>query len=368
MKKRILLLLLLLLAFCLSSVYSGWSFGNGFSFEIAPMDPLFQENRAYPFSNTTSFSMLFSPEDSEYLPTDFLVSKGDGGSYALLPFDDVDTSHNSYWNLKAATNLGLLRFSYRNYISVEMYIHGGLNSVFANYGGTNVLGFDGMYGLGATAQIMGQLTIRFGFHHFSGHWGDEMLAKFNERNDRSSYHTLTEYTRNNSLLLDIAYQPVKYFRVMAEFELPQQTSWIRPYAHIPDGVNTPSYNHPLVGHIGEQEGFYAPRADYPDFYKAWRIGLGAELMYPVEGVGEAYLSYDVQFHQDGKIDYIGKIAYNPDKPWDIEHTVALGFQFEETPDSPSFAIQLTYHDGRFPLLNFFYQKSRYFGVGLVASF
>ena len=97
-----------------------------------------------------------------------------------------------------------------------------------------------------------------------------------------------------------------------------------------------------------------------------RIGLGAELEIPVPTVGLAYLAFDMQFHQDGKIN-LETLEYEEDRPWDMEYTFALGLSFQEREDMPEVTLELGYHDGRFPLLNYFFQRSRYFSAGLILT-
>ena len=175
------------------------------------MDPLYQEGRAYPFADNVAFRYMIAPENTEYLPTDILVSdntlnEGKGG-YKRLSFRDPDTGNNTYWNLKAAVNAGLFRFAWEDRLTLEMYLHGGLNTVFGAYGGVDVLGFDGFYGAGVSFDVYDIVTFRFGFHHFSGHWGDEALNDFYSMNSNSNYSALTEYTRNNSWLFGISIKP-----------------------------------------------------------------------------------------------------------------------------------------------------------------
>ena len=266
--------LMMLIAVITLPIYAGWTAGD-FTFSIAPGDPLFKESRSNPFSNSTTFHYMFSQQDVDYLPSTFLVSDptmNDGsGGYRELPFEDADPKHSNFWHLKAAVNTGLLRFEWSDYIKAEMYLHGGLNTVFTDWGGVNVLGFDGMYGLGGSIDICDVVVLRTGFHHFSGHWGDEIMKKFEERNP--DFHgTLLEYTRNNSYYFDISIEPIEYFRILAEAELPQKKAWIRPSAHIPQSTVTPGYEDSQVEHNSRQEGVKRETA-YPESYKSWRIAI-----------------------------------------------------------------------------------------------
>lgn len=380
MKDHRFLVSLFVVCCVLAPVFGAYTFfGDDFSITLAPMDPLYKESRAYPFTNNVAFRYFVSPKDTQYLPTDILAtdaSANEGnGAYVRRSFKDPNENNNKYWNLKSAINIGLLRFEYKDIMALEGYIHGGLNTVFGAYGGVDVLGFDGQYGAGVTMQLFRQLTFRFGFHHFSGHWGDEILKDFMERNDEDSYDGITEYTRNNSYLFDVSYQPVRYVKFLVEAELPMHVGWIRPAAHVPaDAIKntseeSPDYGKPLSGYIYGQEfgsEFERNNDSYPSSYKAWRIWLGVEFEVPIPTVGLSYLATDLQLHQDGKIN-LDTLEYESDRPWDMEFTVALGLSLEEVANLPDFTIELAYHDGRFPLLNFFFQRSRYLSLGLVVT-
>ena len=376
---RHILVFVVVLACVLSSLSATYEFGTtGLSFTWAPIDPLFKESRAYQYNNNVAFRYLMAPADTKYLATDILVAdgtaNGEQGGYKRLSFKDPNTGNNAYWNLKAAINTGLFRFSWHNYLQLELYLHGGLNTIFGAYGGVDVLGFDGFYGAGASLSVFDIVTLRFGFHHFSGHWGDETMNDFYSKAETNhyTYSGLTEYTRNNSWLFDISVEPVSWFRVLAEVELPQHVGWIRPAAHVPaDTVKntseeSPDADKPLSDYIYSQEGLVNSNDEYPSSYKAWRIGVGAEFEIPIPTVGLAYLALDMQFHQDGKIN-LETLQYEKDRPWDFEYTIALGMSLQEDERMPEVTIEVAWHDGRFPLLNFFFQESRYFSAGILLT-
>ena len=188
---RRILVFVVVLACVLSSLSATYEFGTtGLSFTWAPIDPLFKESRAYQYNNNVAFRYLMAPADTKYLATDILVAdgtaNGEQGGYKRLSFKEPNTGNNAYWNLKAAINTGLFRFSWHNYLQLELYLHGGLNTIFGAYGGVDVLGFDGFYGAGASLSVFDIVTLRFGFHHFSGHWGDETMNDFYSRLNRSA--------------------------------------------------------------------------------------------------------------------------------------------------------------------------------------
>ncbi len=122
-----------------------------------------------------------------------------------------------------------------------------------------------------------------------------------ERNDEDSDDGITEYTRNNSYLFDVSYQPVRYVKFLVEAELPMHVGWIRPAAHVPQidqeyqRKKVPDYGKPLSGYIYGQEfgsEFERNNDSYPSSYKAWRIGLGVEFEVPIPTVGLSYLATD----------------------------------------------------------------------------
>ena len=378
--KRILLFafLVLTIASHVFAASAAIALSDNISLTLFPADPIYQESRAYPFSNDFSFSFFASPKQEEYIVNKVLVTNPGvdqvSGRYKEYEVESLDLSDNIFWQLKAATNVGFLRFSYKDIVEIEGYLHGGVNTVHGAYGAQDVLGHDGQYGAGVAIGLFDKLAIRVGFHHFSGHWGDEVLTEFYgdefwsdsynppEKGPGKDFYKLTEYTRNNSTLIDVSYSPFKFFRVLAEFEIPEKSAWIRPAAHIPSDTLVPNSENPLDERIYSQEGFKKGN-DYPKSFQAYRIGLGAEFEYPIDNIGYAYLAGDIQLHQDGKIN-LETLEYEEDRPWDIEYTITAGFAFQMQDNMPELAIKLSYHDGRFPLLNYFFQESRYFSVGI----
>ncbi|MDD6840291.1 MAG: hypothetical protein PUD65_03130, partial [Spirochaetales bacterium] len=125
--------------------------GDVFSFSVAPITPIYKESVAYTFSNSVRFSYLKTPKDAEYAVNALLATKkNEEGNveYVSLPFRDADAHNTSFWCMKSASDIALLRFSWKNYVILEGYIHGGINTLFGAYGGVDTLGFDGQYGGG----------------------------------------------------------------------------------------------------------------------------------------------------------------------------------------------------------------------------
>lgn len=356
-----LLVLLSVLCFATSPVWA-------FSFQWAPIDPLFREPMADPFANSTCFRMLGVFDDGS-VPDTVLVANSTSEQYERYSFSDA--SLRNYWQMKSAANFGLLRVSFGP-LQAEGYIQGGLNTVFQKEGSIDCLGFDGLYGAGATVKLFNTLVVQAGFHHFSGHWGDEILEDLLMRNpvldiyDPSSAYHLTEYTRGNSWLAGVSLEPVSWGRLYFFAELPMKRAWIRPGIHVPSSALKPgSGDKNQFEHITGQEGLTGLTP--PDSsYKAWRLQGGLEVRYPVAKVGSLFFAGEFQAHQDGKtLHQVG--GYSSDNPWEFEVTVGAGFEFNQTALGRKVRLEGYYHDGRFPLLNYFFQRSKYFAIGIAIS-
>jgi hypothetical protein len=106
--------------------------------------------------------------------------------------------------------------------------------------------------------------------------------------------------------------------------------------------------------------------DFADSYKAWIIDGGVELRYPLHNLGSLFFVADVVANQDGQtLHHVG--GYDPDNPWEFEYTLGVGLEFDQSIGFGHARILCSYHDGRFPLLNYFYQRSKYFGIGFSIS-
>jgi hypothetical protein len=338
------------------------------SFTWAPLTPLFREGLADPFSDSTAFKYLKVLND-DGVPDSILVADSTTNEYKKYKHDT--RALDEYWQMKSAVNIGLLRLS-TTYLEIEGYLAGGLNTVFQRKGGIDCLGVDGMYGAGISLRIAHTVVLSAGFHHFSGHWGDEIIANAMEINPTLDFYSstknehLVEYTRGNSWMARISIEPTDLHRLYFIAELPMEKAWIRPGIHVPSYVLKPgSDDVDQFQNMTGQEGLTG-LTGYDAAYKAWRLQGGFEIRKPVSTVGLLFFAAEVQAHQDGKtLHQVG--GYDARNPWEFEYTIGAGFEFNQGFMDRKFRLEVNYHDGRFPLLNYFFQRSKYITLGLAIS-
>lgn len=369
-KKSLILPVIFLAALALpSSLFAELNlFGGKLRFTPVAGDTLFKEYKADPYSLSSGLKFLWA-QDRESVPTTILAS--DGTRYIKIPFTyynpDEFESRRTYWQIKGFVNLHVARIRLFDILAAEADLSGGINSVFQAFGGTDTLGFDGIWRLAGTLRFFDIVAIRYGTHHFSGHWGDETIADLPKPGapDYIPYHTLEEYVRGNSRVLGFSFDPAPFLRVYCEAELPEKATWLRPGIHVPAGLITPDGRDLLI-HMLAQEGLLEEFEAYDGSYQAWRLQTGAELTLPLGKWGSLFAAGDFQLHQDGQtLHNVG--LYDKDNPWEQEYTVGGGFEYGQGFAGRKIRIEAYYHDGRFPLTNYFYQRSRYISLGIAIN-
>lgn len=343
-------------------------FGGGLMFNLIDSDSLYPEYLADPYSLSSGLK-YFQVTDFESVPQTVLASNG--SEYIEIPFarysESEFDSHNSFYQIKGFVNLSLARLEIGKIIKAEVGIAGGLNSVFQAFGGTDTLGFDGIWRLGGTVRLLDKVSIRYSMHHFSGHWGDETIEDLPEPGDPDyqPYLRLVEYVRASTELVGVSIDPFPWARLYLEAGLPMKEAWVRPGIHVPAGHLSPSGDD-LADHILSQEGLLEEVESYDSAYKAWEIQAGAEFKWRILDWGSLFLAGDLQFHQDGQtLHQVG--GYDPDNPWEFEYTVGGGLEYEKGFIGRKIRIEAYYHEGRFPLTNYFYQRSNYLSLGLAIN-
>ncbi|MGH0052875.1 MAG: hypothetical protein ACQ5SW_05760 [Sphaerochaetaceae bacterium] len=352
--KRIWFLCVILIALIALPVSATSSFfGGNLSFDWYAADSLFPESIADPMSSVTTLHVLNVLEGQ---PRTIRVEGADTYDDAPIYTGDKYADETLYLQVKTGVNLGLFRWSFQNYVQAEFTFQGALNSVFQGFGGADNLGFDGIFFVGTNVRFFDIVALRFGLRHYSGHYGDETLE--NMQTASSSTATPIEYCRDNNLLAGISVFLGPFVRIYADVSKPLGKSWMHPAVHIPSWVLKETSGQPLYLSVSEGEGITA--VAYPSNYKAWIIQTGAELKVALPG-GALFLASDVKLHQDGQTKHMPG-QYSEQNPWEQEYTVGGGLEFDQTNGDRKARIEVYYHSGRFPLLNFFYQRTSYVSV------
>jgi len=358
-------------------------FNDTVDLELVPSDELYPEAIFDMYSPQTDFSLMnLAPGQAN--PSTLRTSSQNTGTgkqeYVDLPYSNgFAEDDDSYLRMKTGANISLLRLGFFNQnFEIEASIQGALDTIFSVFVGSTDLGFDGTYFAGANMRLFGRVSLRLGIHHFSGHYGDEVLDGFYEHNFPDGgtsftqngtfyqFNNLVEYVRDNSLLAGISVQTPWFVRIYCELDLPKSPSWIRPVADIPADYSTfRNDEQSLIEAIGGDENFTSSQLDEDEdskrsgFYRAMRIQAGAEVSIPVKYVGTVFAGINVQLHQDGQT--LHKVGgYNPGNPWEMEVTVGGGLDLAGS----GVRVEAYYHDGRMPLLNWYYDRVKFISVGL----
>lgn len=406
-----------LIVFALALVCVSVFASDLFSFAPISQVPLYTESPADPYAFCSNLGVIMAT-DSNQRPNQILsiiTDKVSDSDYRVfndfLKYDDdaFKPANNKYIHMKTGTSVGLFRVRFEGYkwvpsVDAEFNIAGSINSIFTLFGKNDTLDFDGSYFLGGSLRVADLVTFRFGLHHFSGHYGDEMLSKYFAYNHVNTdvmfnggalfdyvnaeagheYYLIdpVEYVRDNSLIFGVSSTvPVSNrfsIRVYAESELPKNPSWLRPFVHVPADYENPvneSSRPTLIDRIG---GTAIDGEQFPQYqldeeqelkrtangsYKAWRIHSGVEVRMDL-GFGAIFLAGDLQLHQDGMTKHqVG--GYDNANPWEMEYTVGGGIELGEfLTDGKVARLEVFYHDGRTPATQWFYQRMKYVSVGL----
>lgn len=380
--KRIIVVCVLLL------VALSFSFGD-FSFSLFSKDTLYKPYYADSFNAMTRFEYLtlinsYGPSqilatveretDVVYENDPVDVSKRENVVMEKISFQEAD-KWKKYLRMKVGTTIGLLRFE-KGIFKAEFNLQGALNLVFNAKSHTDLIGFDGIYFLGFNISLFDNLKIRTGMHHYSGHYGDEIMEEFfcvdDQKGrliaDRKSYPwgtpghitRLVDYVGQDSLLIGLSYEFDFGLRLYAEADiLPFAMNAVRPWMLCPEGrigLDSEIKNDPLDDWVNQTENHSRAdrKAPYKDAYQGLAFNVGAEFRTSF-GLN---LGFDARITQEGQTLYqIG--AFSSDNPWTIDYNVVLGQEF----GSESFKAEVVYHSGRFPLTNFFWHPCQYVSVG-----
>ncbi|MDD3461752.1 MAG: hypothetical protein PHW28_10690, partial [Mesotoga sp.] len=249
---------------------------------------------------------------------------------------------------------------FKENFELEFGLSAAINSIFQGFGGADNLGFDGVYFLGPQLRLFNKISFKFGLQHYSGHYGDETLE--NSYATNGVLRNALEYTRDNNLFFGVNIDILKNLSLSVEATLPREKTWMGPAVHIPSWVLKPSNGESYYKIAANDEKVAA--VEYPDFYKAWIVQGGILYDHYLTKQLALSLAGFVKLHQDGMTEHtIG--AFQEDNPWEAEYTLALGVVLKDPNADFTTRVNLTYHNGRTPLLNFFYQRTSYVSLSII---
>lgn len=404
MKRIIAVLILSVFALCCLSAFEPGDLSKDFTFKALVMKPIYEPYMADQWSVETR-AQYINLLGGDYLYQVLLCTRYEAGredryhNYDRIQegaredfimeeanFRDEDNGVKQLYRVKTGFSFSALRVSYKDVVSAEACVQGALNLVFDANGGTDCLGFDGIYFYGLNASVYdGLFSFRIGRHHYSGHYGDEIEESFMLRKDEKGrvyanrflmgreeggyISRFVQYVRQDSLVIGLSSRPLPWLRVYAEADvLTPRMHRVRPWLLVPEGTMEDDCDHTLEQGIGCSEGVYASegesrKAPYSKSYKAMSFNFGVEVEVPIEKVGSVVLAFDMKLNQEGQTAYqIG--AYSEDNPWDVDYNVLLGLSLEGS----GVTAELIYHNGRVPLMNFFWKHCSYWSAGFSITY
>lgn len=398
--KRI-LCFILIVCIGLSSIFAS----DSWTFNLSPADdPLYKEPYADPYSFVTKIEMqkLLDPKNDAANYIRAVVRVFDGTTqldtqYIDLPFNKDYYLHpeNSsiYTHLRTGNSASFFRLRYNGSdkipsIDFEANVSGAINSIFL---GNDSMGFDGTWFGGCNLRIADMYTLRFGMHHFSGHYGDEILEQFYEcnkidfnnsgeigadfegKNPNYTYRLnyTVEYVRDNYWITGLSVDLPYGFRTYGEFEFPKKKVWIRPFADVPAQAQSDGANGgPLMDSVSRREGFTSEQLakekelKVGSSYGAYRAHVGLEYSHNFDNVGTFYIGTDLQMHQDGQTKHMPD-SYSPKNPWELEFTACAGIALGKRFLDNNVCVEVCYHNGRTMTTDFYYARCKTVSIGAV---
>lgn len=383
--------------------------GDVFSFSPVASSPLYKESISDPYAFTTRIHLMNIPkaEDNEFR-INALVKDETTGKLQYDNFfyrDPRSPEKNLYLNMKLSGNASLFRVRYSGNdtlpsVDLDVNLLGYINTIFWLSGSTDTLDFDGSYQASLSLRVADSITMRFGIHHFSGHYGDETLGDFyaynkidfnnggrinNYTGDKGvaghdyTFLSATEYVRDNSWIIGLQAELPYGFRLYGQCEIPQKDAWIRPFVHVPADYINPGSGDPndesSIHRSGGSEG--AREEDglidkveaqkRGSGYMALRVHGGVEYTLPLSWA-DIVLSCDVQAHQDGQnrnsSGEMDILSYNPGNMWEFEITAGGALILKDEKGVRNVRVEAFWHTGRTTATQWFYKRGSFIYVGL----
>lgn len=359
--------------------------------------PTYKEYKADVWSFTTQGQYVILPNDTV---DSILVSsryENDMEDY-YFNFDKIQKPYNesivfelanageeasSFFRIKPCLNIAILKTRYKDF-AIEGLLEIGLNTMIKSEGSVDIFGFDGIYFYGLTGSYKDKIQFKVGRHHYSGHFADELINNYlssrdskgrlySDRMDKGKMGSQFEpgfiykeedYIRQDGLILGLSFNPIEELRLYAEADfLTKKMDYMTPYVLIPDLTKYGDHDFSMQGRAGYESGVYSTKFEtrtspYGSSYKDTNVEFGAEYTKDLKKWGNISLAYNCRLMQEGQTLY-QLSGYDKDNKWDMDHTVMFSYNLFNSPLS----FQAMYHNGRLPLLNWYWYRTSLITVG-----
>ncbi len=344
--------------FCVLSMTSLYA-SVDYKFDLVSFDPLHKEYFADRARPELSINYLYYTEGypDKVLQDQYIDSEGETNTIKVWNMkSSVLDPQDRMIHLKLGETASLARstFTFDHWlspISFDFSMQGLLQEFFLG-GFDDNIGYDGIYFFGGTFRIGDVVSMRIGRHHYCSHYGDATIKSI--QSEITSLGTqdfwLTyKYVRMDAIAIGLSIEPTSNFRVYGELNFPPR--WIksiRPDMFAPNWV--------------VRDGITI-NPDYPDWYNARIVNVGFEYSNKFfKNLGTTTIGYDLHMYEEGKVQYNledgSTIWFDEDAPWELEHNVRIAQELNDT-----VSIELTYHNGRSPFNNFYFQHTEIWGIG-----
>lgn len=333
----------------------------GFTVKFGPFDPYYPTSLVDPFSSLTGLHYLIETKSEE--KNDIYLYNNDTMEFQRYEYRDwhEDSTNNVHMTLGA--NFAMLRMGWEDIFQVNFLGQAGLNAMFSAWGGTDMLGVDGMYFIGGESKIMDMFVIKAGIKHYSGHWGDEIIMraekKMKANGDGPANFSYDEYVRDNQWKVGIAFTGIENFNLSFSAAGPLSNTNFRPFLIIPDYIK-----HKSSGdlYIDRQPDEFAKRGPLEN-YHALILQLEGQYELPITDSIGLLLGANLKLHEDGRMNYTMDPSDDDPSRWDVEYSLVAAVNFKNAIQNFDLSVDVIWHEGRFPLLNYYYKHSQYISVG-----
>ena len=190
----------------------------------------------------------------------------------------------------------------------EIFIDAGIHTQLDFEAQRDVIGWDGVYGVGAATALNEKVALRFGYNHQSGHIGDEYLLKNNV--GRSNYFRDEWYFGGS-------YAPIEHCRIYAQ-------------------------------------GFYN-FGDYLAKQDDWRFQWGGEYLFDAPWE-------DASWFAAANFDHL------QEKDWRVSATFQFGTEINRPNSSRRYRLAATYYDGYSLMTEFIDYREQFISFGLFVDY